>query len=630
MTKRHSARFAATTLIDLAHSNIGDNPYVWTGRSATDTAIDFAGRYVDMGAGKIIDLAAGTDATDAVNKAQLDAATLGLSWKDAVDTATTGRLNDNTSMDTANDAAYSSGQITATLDASDTFIVDGITYSSADDGTRILVKSEGAAGTNASLGELANGIYTMTISGTSLTLDRATDMDAGDEFPGAAVFVVRGTVNDNAGYTCSNDVDPTMDVTAIQWSQFSGTGAHPTAIAASTGSTTQGILSVDSDLGLQLSDTGTKNALGIKLDTEGNGSGLSFDGTSKGLTVTVDATGGTTTINGSNELAVALKATPGLTASSGLGILLDSAPGLQLTSGLKILLDSNSGLQLTSGLKIVIPASSGLTLDGTGIYVDAHNGITVDGNGVSVTAYDGITVDGNGVSADLAALGGLEFSTTGGSGEIQINVDATAESVTTGTGATTGINASNEIMASKRIVEKVALDAQAITDKYQDGLSQVPVDTTAVTMYVIDSSGNASPMQEYGVEFKIVSDFTGTAVSSATETVSVAAGTGVYTVSTDPTTFVPGSIVEISGFTTAANNGQFLVTATTATTITTTNTASVLESDGTDWAIKAANLNRITWDDSNYQTSSAPTTGMDGDLLATDSLVLEYEYLDLT
>lgn len=62
-----------------------------------------------------------------------------------------------------------------------------------------------------------------------------------------------------------------------------------------------------------------------------------------------------------------------------------------------------------------------------------------------------------------------------------------------------------------------------------------------------------------------------------TELANVAAGTGVYTVDAGGTTFLAGMLVQASGFTNAANNGLFKVTASGATTVTTSNSSSVLE-----------------------------------------------------
>lgn len=142
--------------------------------------------------------AAPTVGTDLVNKTYADAIGSSRDPKESSRLATTQILDDNASIsgspsydDTGGSSAR--GQITATLSVSDTFTVDGITIAAADDGTRFLIKNEGDG---SGLGADANGIYTSTISGTSLTLDRATDFDAdGEVGNGASTIIGEGTVN---------------------------------------------------------------------------------------------------------------------------------------------------------------------------------------------------------------------------------------------------------------------------------------------------------------------------------------------------------------------------------------------------------------------------------------------------
>jgi len=69
-------------------------------------------------------------------------------------------------------------------------------------------------------------------------------------------------------------------------------------------------------------------------------------------------------------------------------------------------------------------------------------------------------------------------------------------------------------------------------------------------------------------KFNVVAD---TAIAN------VAAGTGVYTLDAGGASFVLGHLVRATGFTNAANNGVFRVSANTATTVTTGNSSSVLE-----------------------------------------------------
>ena|SRR3989344_207138 len=112
------------------------------------------------------------------------------------------------------------GLYKATLTIANTFPVDGVTLTTANNGARILIKDQ----TNAK----QNGIYTSTISGTSLILERATDFD--DELEvnaDAFTFIEEGTVNNNNGFIVQSN-DPIivggLNGSNIVWVQFTGAG----------------------------------------------------------------------------------------------------------------------------------------------------------------------------------------------------------------------------------------------------------------------------------------------------------------------------------------------------------------------------------------------------------------------
>ena len=161
-----------TSLVDATYVNV-------TGDTMTGALI--------MGSGARISLPdAPVGATDATNKAYVDALTQGLTWKTAVRAATTG----NISLASAA-AGY-----------------DGITLVV---GNRLLVKNQTASA--------ENGIYIFNGAGAALT--RALDMDAANEFDGAAVFVQEGTVNEGAGYTETATVT-VVGTSAVAFAQFTG------------------------------------------------------------------------------------------------------------------------------------------------------------------------------------------------------------------------------------------------------------------------------------------------------------------------------------------------------------------------------------------------------------------------
>ncbi len=175
--------------------------------------------------------------TDAANKMYVDGVVQGLDTKNSVMAASIQDLDSNSSISgtaTYNNTGGTSarGQITATLAVSDTFTLDGVTFTSAENGSRILLKDQTSAA--------QNGIWLTTVSGTSLTLDRATDFDTDTEVTsGAYCFVTEGTVNDNKGYVLTTNDPITIggaSGTNLTFAQFSGTGS----ITAGTGLTKSG------------------------------------------------------------------------------------------------------------------------------------------------------------------------------------------------------------------------------------------------------------------------------------------------------------------------------------------------------------------------------------------------------
>jgi hypothetical protein len=133
-----------------------------------------------------------TNATDAANKAYVDAAASGIDWKASVRVATTADAQIST--------AYANGQV-----------VDGVTLVTGD---RILIKNQTTGS--------ANGIYVVNSGGTPT---RATDADTGAELSAAtAVFVEEGTANADSGWVLTNNGTITVGTTALVFTQFTGLG----------------------------------------------------------------------------------------------------------------------------------------------------------------------------------------------------------------------------------------------------------------------------------------------------------------------------------------------------------------------------------------------------------------------
>jgi phage-related tail fiber protein len=147
---------------------------------------------IDLNNQKAVNLADGSNPTDAVTKQQLDASMRGLDWKSSVRAATTANI---------------------TLTAAQT--VDGVSLIAGD---RVLVMSQ----TNAA----QNGIYVVA----SGAWTRAVDSDASTEVTsGLAVTVTEGTVNGDKVFILATNDPITLDTTSLTFTPLGGGGNSYTA-----------------------------------------------------------------------------------------------------------------------------------------------------------------------------------------------------------------------------------------------------------------------------------------------------------------------------------------------------------------------------------------------------------------
>ncbi len=135
---------------------------------------------------RLTDVADPSADQDAATKAYVDSVAQGLDAKASVRAATTG------------DIALSGPQT-----------VDGVVLAAGD---RALVKNQ----TN----RAENGIYVVAAGAWV----RSADANSWDELVSAYVFVEDGTVNANAGFTCTVQSGGTLGTTPVTWVQFSGAG----------------------------------------------------------------------------------------------------------------------------------------------------------------------------------------------------------------------------------------------------------------------------------------------------------------------------------------------------------------------------------------------------------------------
>lgn len=143
----------------------------------------------------------------------VDNAVSGLTWKQSVNLL----YNDPT-------PTLSGDSVTTPL------LIDGHpALDSGDVGYRILITNGDDA-----------GIYVYSQTGTSWTLNRATDSDTYEELVGAAVYVMEGTTYGSTSWVQGNHY--ITNFTGQSWTQFSGSGS----VTAGTGITVDGLeVSVD-------------------------------------------------------------------------------------------------------------------------------------------------------------------------------------------------------------------------------------------------------------------------------------------------------------------------------------------------------------------------------------------------
>lgn len=191
--------------LDASTSNATGNTLVYR-----DSSGDFSAN--DITANRVTGLSAPTDASDAANKAYVDAARSGLDVKASVRVATTADIS-----------------LTNT-----TTTVDSVGLA---DGDRILVKDQSTAS--------ENGIYVVSTSGS---WSRAADADDNDEVtPGLFTFVEEGSANADSGWVLTNNGTVSLGSTGLTFAKFSGAGQIEAGLGLSKSGTQSNTLDVNVD-----------------------------------------------------------------------------------------------------------------------------------------------------------------------------------------------------------------------------------------------------------------------------------------------------------------------------------------------------------------------------------------------
>lgn len=198
---------ASNATISITHGQVSDfDTGVQQNRldqlTAPNAAVSFNGQ-------RITNLGSPTDSNDAANKAYVDNAISGLTWKES-----------------AHLLAATNVSLTGT---DGTLIIDShsaLTASEAD--YRLLLIGQTTVA--------ENGIYRYTVSEGNYTLVRTSDADTYQELIGAAVFIKEGSLYANTGWLQSDHY--LTSFSGQDWVQFSGAGAYTAGAGlTSTGTT---------------------------------------------------------------------------------------------------------------------------------------------------------------------------------------------------------------------------------------------------------------------------------------------------------------------------------------------------------------------------------------------------------
>ena len=384
---------------------LGGSYLALNGTNSPTATINFAGQ-------SLTGLPTPVNASDAANKAYVDNAVSGLTWKDAV-------------------AALSTSDITAGGAAP--LVIDGYTVANGD---RVLLTT----------GTVNAGIYVVTVSGGSYTLARATDMATGSNADNSAVFVNNGTVYKNTGWveTASPAV---VGTNALVFAQFSGAGSY------SAGS------------GLTLTGTTFAVAYGAGIHEEPTGDvGINlFDATAGGLILTTDGT--TRSTGATAALSLLLPSGSGLTQdATGLYIPTAGVTNTMLVnSSIGLNADSGTGTVSLGGiLQVEGTAAQGIVTSTTGSTIAiTANDATTTSKGVSsfsnasFTVTAGVvTISAAGVSNAQLANSTTTFAGTTGSTAVALGntldvVGGSTPITVAATGGTLTINVADASTSSK-------------------------------------------------------------------------------------------------------------------------------------------------------------------------------------
>ncbi len=327
-----------------------------------------------------------TLALGAATKQYVDNLITGLTWKNAVDYATTTNIT-------------LSGLIT----------VDGFTVSSGD---RILVKDQTT--------QTTNGIYVVSASAWT----RADDSDIASEILGTTVYVEKGTVNATTQW-CNNNTTITLGTTNITFVKIAGSGTYTNG----SGLTLTGNVFSISNLGVTnamlAGSIASSKLVGTDISTVGTITTGAWNGTAIGDTYISSSSNWNTAYTN----RITSVSTTGSSGASTLSANVLNIPNYTLSGlggqPLNTNLTSLSGLSFVSTSFVKMTASGTFTLD-TNTYLTSNQTITLSGD-----------ISGSGTTAITTTIGANKVTNTMLAGSIASSKLVGTDIVTLGT-ITTG------------------------------------------------------------------------------------------------------------------------------------------------------------------------------------------------
>lgn len=188
---------AGLTEVQVDNLNLNGNSLTATDVNGNVNLVPNGTGVVDVTDSRIVGVAAPVNGTDAANKAYVDNAVTGLTFKQAVN------LKANTNI--------------ALTGSTSTLVIDGHSaLDQTDNGYRILLVGQSTSS--------ENGIYEYQDNGTTYSLTRTIDADVYTELEGASVLVLEGATYANTGWVQTNHY--LTDFSGQTWVQFSGSGAY--------------------------------------------------------------------------------------------------------------------------------------------------------------------------------------------------------------------------------------------------------------------------------------------------------------------------------------------------------------------------------------------------------------------